>query len=571
MNFRLRTINARLLVGFGTCLTLLVVAGLVGWWGLNRTKGQTEDTVNGLALRSESTEHTITTVMRELVAGLRYLNTRSPADAARYEKLVSEADSLRRFAVQQKALRPAQRTVLESVGQMQSAMEVRVAMTHAYQTVGREDDAQRVLALTAKDIDAVESQLALLRETARSSKDLALDQMSRDLRTSEIAFGIVMVVAILTAFLFGQNTSTAVTEPLDSLRDEMTAIGSGDLRLPDHSKRSSRVFAQEYADLDTAMQQARERLRTLLSHVQGEADQVTLAAGELSSSASAAAASSQHVTTAVMDISHGASLQLDALNAASDAVHKLAEAGATIGEAADETDSAGRDIRGTANTTREQVQRALDTLLGAREAVMESTKEMAALKDATAVVDDFVQVISEIATQTNLLALNAAIEAARAGSAGRGFAVVAQEVRALAEQSANAASEVTDNVKRIRARIASASNSVASGAMQLKDVHGVAAGVSEALTRIEDVVTRVEGSSSRVAVAVSANQSSLTAVQRSLTSARDTAEGHAAAAEEVAASTEETSASAEEVSATAEMLQTASLRLRELIGEFRTA
>jgi len=59
-------------------------------------------------------------------------------------------------------------------------------------------------------------------------------------------------------------------------------------------------------------------------------------------------------------------------------------------------------------------------------------------------------------------------------------------------------------------------------------------------------------------------------VQKSLTSARDTSEGHAAAAEEVAASTEQTSASAQEVSATAEMLQTASLRVRGLIGEFRT-
>ena len=570
MNFRLRTINARLMSGFGTSFVFLVLAALVGFWGFQTSSARTSDTIDALLRRSESTERTITTVMRELVAGLRYLNTRTDTDADRYQGLVSNADSLRRTTILQDVLSPAERAVLETVGQMQSAMEVRVAMTHAYQTVGREEDASRVLALTTKDIEAVDTQLGLLRVAARAGKDVELASMHRDLLMSEIAFGVVVLLAIGTSFFFAQNTSSAVTEPLSFLRNEMNAIGSGDLRLPDNSARSARAFAEEYADLDNAMQQARERLRALLTNVQEEADQVTLAAGELSSSASAAAASSQHVTTAVMDISHGASLQLDALNAASDAVHKLAEAGATIGEAAEETDSAGRDIRGTANTTREQVQRALDTLLGAREAVMESTREMSALKDATAVVDDFVQVISEIATQTNLLALNAAIEAARAGSAGRGFAVVAQEVRALAEQSANAANEVTDNVKRIRARIASASSSVASGAMHLKDVHGVAAGVSEALTRIEDVVTRVEGSSSRVTSAVSANQSSLTAVQRSLTSARDTAEGHAAAAEEVAASTEETSASAEEVSATAEMLQTASLRLRGLIGEFRT-
>jgi methyl-accepting chemotaxis protein len=67
----------------------------------------------------------------------------------------------------------------------------------------------------------------------------------------------------------------------------------------------------------------------------------------------------------------------------------------------------------------------------------------------------------------------------------------------------------------------------------------------------------------------SSDLQSLGQVQRSLTAARDTAEGHAAAAEQVAASTEQTSASAQEVSATAEMLQTASLRVRGLITEFR--
>lgn len=565
----LRTIRARLLAGFGTSIGLLLVSGLVGWYGLTRSNAQSGTTVRALADRSEFTERATTTILRELVAGLRYLNSRNDIDQSQYLVLVDQADRLRRDAIKQTMLRPEERRRLENLGQLKAALEVRIATTHAWQVVGREADAQRVIQQTGKDIQAIEGELQALRSEARSGANESMERMQDGLRRAEVILAIVVALAFGLAAFFGLSTSRAVTMPLAQLREEMAAIGAGDLRLPATVGSSTRV-AQEYAELIAAMQQARERLRLLLTRVQGEADQVTLAAGELSASASSAAASSQHVTTAVMDMSHSASVQFNALNAASDTVKQLAEAGATIGEAAEETERVGREIRGTTNSTRDQVQIAIDTLLGAHEVVIDSKQEMTALRDATAAIDDFVGVISEIATQTNLLALNAAIEAARAGSAGRGFAVVAQEVRTLAEQSANAANEVTENVKRIRSRIASASSSVESGATRLKDVELVAAGVSSALSRIDDAVAQVEGAATRVSSAVAANRTSLGVVQRSLTSARDTSEGHAAAAEEVAASTEQTSASAQEVSATAELLQTASLRVRGMIGEFRT-
>ncbi len=566
---RLATIRARLIAGFGTSIGLLLLAGVLGWYGLNRSNTEAEATVRGLADRSEFTEQATTTVLRELVAGLRYLTNGTPGDEAQYMRLVAEAEVLRRDALNQGILRADERQRLEAIGTLQAAMEVRIAVTHAWQVVGNEANAQRVLQQTSRDMQAIETELQALRRAARTGAEDSMNRMRDGLWRAEFLLAIVVASAFGVAAFFGLSTARAVTHPLVRLRDEMMAIGAGDLRDPDSDRRLSGV-AREYAELIDAMQQARERLRRLLSRVQDEADQVTLAAGELSASASSAAASSQHVTTAVMDISHGATVQLSALNNASLTVKQLAEVGATIGEAAEETDRVGRDIRSTTNNTRHQVQLAIDTLLGAREVVTASRAEMVSLKDATSVIDDFVSVISEIATQTNLLALNAAIEAARAGSAGRGFAVVAQEVRALAEQSANAANEVTENVKRIRARIASASSAVDSGATRLKDVETVAEGVGEALSRIEHAVAQVEGAASRVSAAVNANRHSLGAVQKSLTSARDTAEGHAAAAEQVAASTEQTSASAQEVSATAEMLQTASLRVRGLIGEFRT-
>jgi len=380
---------------------------------------------------------------------------------------------------------------------------------------------------------------------------------------------VVIAAAFGVAAVFGLSTFRAVTEPLARLRSEMTAIGAGDLRVPEEADGATTVAA-EYAALIESTQQARERLRGLLAQVQAETDRVTYAATELSASSASAAASSQHVTEAVAGISQGAGGQLSALHAASGTVLELAEAGATIASAAEATDRVGREIRAQTNHTREQVQEAVDTLLGAREVVMASRQEMMRLREATAAIDDFVGVISEIANQTNLLALNASIEAARAGSAGRGFGVVAQEVRALAEQSATAAQQVTQTVTRFRAQIAGAAGAVEGGATRLRDVEAVAEGVGAALARIEHAVAQVEATAAQVADAVQANRQSLGNVQHALEAARGAAEHHAAAAEEVAASTAQTAAAAREVSSTAESLQRASLRVLGLIGEFRT-
>lgn len=565
----LRSVRAHLVVGLATTTLLLGTAGVVALASLQRSHTRMQSAVTMLHEEYEVVQRTVTAILREFTGGMRYLNTKSVEDERLYIAQMDAADRLRREAITLPILAAREREQLEMIGERQAAIEVGLAMSRAYASTGREADAVRVLEATASDIQQIDSALELLQQAAASRAAERNDQIAGELRRSEFLLGGMLLLALPLTGMFGIATYRAVTRPLNALQRETEAIGAGDLREPDRG--ASLGHAREYAVLAESLDRSRDRLRTLIEAVQREADEVTSAAEELAASANGAASSTQHVTLAVTEMARSASEQLDALTSASDAVRNLAEDGAVIAEATELSDQASAEIRAAAAQARAEIARALDTLLGARDVVDASSREIEALREATGSIDSFVALIADIASQTNLLALNAAIEAARAGAAGQGFAVVAEEVRRLADQSSDAAEEVARSVQKIRDRVAEATRSADMGADRMKDAHTVAGAATEALASVEAAVARVAGAGAQVTRAAQQSRATIGTVESSIITARDAAQGHAATAEEVAASTEETSASSEEVSATAETLRTAAARMRGSVTEFKTA
>jgi methyl-accepting chemotaxis protein len=342
-------------------------------------------------------------------------------------------------------------------------------------------------------------------------------------RSMVLSLWISTALAVASGIVIAVFISRLISGATSSVLRQAEAIADGDLTLEEVQVTSQ----DELGELARAINKMHASLREVIESIARNAQNVANASEEFSAVSQQISANSEET-----------SAQVNVVSNATDQVNRGLQ---TVATATEEMSASIKEIAKNATE-------AAKVADGAMKTAAETNAIVVKLGESSAEIGQVIKVITSIAQKTDLLALNATVEAARAGEVGAGFAVVANEVKELAKQTATATEDISRKIAAIQAD---------------------AKGAVSAIASITGVIGQVNDISATIATAVEEQSATTAEMSRNVSEAARGSGEVAQNIQGVAQAAQSTSQGATDSQKAAGNLAQMSTQLRELVGRFK--
>ena len=463
MQLKQLKIGARLGVGFGAVLLLLVAISAVAVLALQSAQAREDNLATVEAISSTIDEWMGSTRLNINRAIAVAKSKNDPAVDAHFAPLIKETTA--HINELQKSLEESLQTeqgkaLFAVVGDTRKDYVAKRGAFFKTLAEGNLPEAERQLeTVVMPSADAYLKAMKELSEYQHARLVKYREESDAAARRAVITSVALAAAAVVLGILFAVLITRSVTGPVQQAVVVSRKIAEGDL-----TNRIDSNGRDELADLLRALRDMQASLQGIVSKVRHGAENIQVASAEVASGNNDLSARTEQSASNLEETAASMEEMSGAIRQSADSARTANQLATTAGESAEQ---GGRVVADVVRTMEE-------------------------INTASRKISDIIGVIDGIAFQTNILALNAAVEAARAGEQGRGFAVVAGEVRTLAQRSAQAAKEIKELISNSVDRVNIGSELVNQAGTTMQEI------VTN-VTRVRDIIGEIASSSTEQA------------------------------------------------------------------------
>lgn len=349
--------------------------------------------------------------------------------------------------------------------------------------------------------------------------------------SEEVFMIITLALGVVWSALLAFFAARVITKPLEKLNKAAFMAADGNLSQEVNIPKSDDEIRALSISFDTMLKNLKQMVHNINLHF----DNTNGSVMHMKKASDQASQHSALIRASIDDISQGAESSSESIQYTAEAIEMATELAKKVQSKAAQSKEASTTMLDMLSDSKDVVNQLVKGIQNLSDDQEVSLADVEHLNQNAKQVESIITMVGEIAEQTNLLALNASIEAARAGDHGRGFAVVAEEIRKLADQSAQAVQQISELLTTIQ-------EDVERVAGKMKNSVGFAKAEAEKGEKTNAAIEKMAGSVTETAAGID-HISGL--VDQQLESIQDTVRQ----SQEVAAIAEETSAGAQEVNA----------------------